>query len=109
MGTIFEKLLLTSVVSDDVKGNDTLLYLLDSSGYVVWMSSSEQSQVNGRSFAKIQPVVFADMVVKGVFIVGNFMGYEPKPCKLCEIVHSITPACLDNAAFSMHKVCVYSF
>ena len=102
MDAVLDKLLPTT---DDGR-NNTLLYLLDSNGFIVWMSDSEQLQMSGQRFNKFQPLVFDDMVNKSVFIVGTFMGYEPKPCEAYGMPHSVTTACLDSAASSMHKVCL---
>lgn len=83
--------------------NVSLFYLLDFNGFVVWTSDAEQLQVGGHQFAELQPLVFEDMVNNSVFIMGRFMGYEPKPCGAPQ---SVTTACsMDSAASSLHKVC----
>jgi hypothetical protein len=93
-------------LSNDTGGHNESFYLLDSSGFVVWTSDAEQLQVGGHQFAKLQPLVFEDMVNNSVFIRKLFMGHEPKPCGVYSIPHSVTTACLDSAASSMHKVCL---
>ncbi len=99
--TVLDQLLSTS---DDAGGHNESFYLLDSSGFVVWTSDAEQLQVRGHRFAKLQPLVFEDMVNNSVFIRKLFMGHEPKPCGAYSMPHSFTTACLDSAASSMHKV-----
>lgn len=85
--------------------NNASFYLLDSNGFVVWTSEREQSQMGGQHFAELQPLVFANMVNKSVFIAGTFTGYEPRPCEVYSRSHSATTACLGSAAPSLHKVC----
>lgn len=91
---------------NDAEGHNVSFYLLDSNGFVVWTSDAEHLQVGGQQFAKLQPLVFEDMVNNSVFIRSRFMGYEPKPCGIYSMPHSATTACLDSAASSLHKVCL---
>ena len=92
---------------NDARGHNVIsFYLLDFNGFVVWTSDAERLQVGGQQFAKLQPLVFADMVNNSVFIRSQFMGYEPKPCGIYSMPHSATTACLDSAASSLHKVCL---
>lgn len=99
--TILDQLLPTNDA-----GGHVSVYLLDSSGFVVWTSDADQLQVGGQLFAKLQPLVFEDMVNNSVFIRRLFMGHEPKPCGIYTMPHSVTAACLDSAATSVHKVCL---
>ena len=98
--TILDQRLPTS----DAGGHNVSVYLLDSSGFVVWTSNADQLQVGGQQFAKLHPLVFEDMVNNSVFIRKLFMGHEPKPCGIYTMPHFITAACLDSAATSVHKV-----
>ena len=100
--TILDQRLPTS----DAGGHNVSVYLLDSSGFVVWTSNADQLQVGGQQFAKLHPLVFEDMVNNSVFIRKLFMGHEPKPCGIYTMPHFITAACLDSAATSVHKVCL---
>ena len=85
-------------------GGQNVSYLLDSSGFVVWTSDAEWLQVGGQHFTSLQPIIFEDMVNKSVFIRRQFVGYESKPCGVYSMPHSVTTACLDSAASSLHKV-----
>ena len=103
LSTSFDDFLDKRLPKHDAGGDNVSFYLLDSNSFVVWMSDAEQLQVGGQQFAKLQPLVFEDMVNNGVFIMGQFLGYEPKPCGAPQ---SVTTACsMDSAASSLHKVC----
>lgn len=110
IGTVFNKLVLKTVVSDAVgnhtDGSGRALYLLDSNGFVVWMSDDQHFQAYSQLFAKLQPIVFADLLNKSVFAVRKFAAYGPIPCDLCDDNHIVSTDCLDKTAFSMHKVIV---
>lgn len=109
VGVILDHLSLKAVVSDALTnptgGNDTLLYILDSNGFIVWISDDQQSHLFSQSFAYVQPIVFADMVNRSVFIVGEFAACGPKPCVPCDT----DPATASRyiAAASMLKVNIY--
>ena len=110
VGVVIDKQNLTDIVSDTVMSHyetsDGTLYLLDSNGFIVWMSDDQYSQAYSQPFAKYQPEVFDDMIKKGIFIAGHFTKYGPRPC--CTCGENIT-TCLDNAAYSIHKVEYWAF
>ena len=95
VGIVLDEVLLNTVVSDTIAssigGSDSLLYLLDSNGFILWVSSDvEQSQMYSQLFAKYQPMVFADIVNSSAFIVGTFATYGPKPCEPCSTDHNVS-------------------
>ena len=108
IGIVFDELVLKTVVSDAVvnhtEGSSGALYLLDSNGFVVWMSDDQHFQAYSQLFAKLQPIVFADLLNKSVFIVRKFAACGPTPCDLCDEDHIVNTDCLDKTVFSMHKV-----
>lgn len=113
IGTVVDNLVLKTVVSDAVVGNHTegsggTLYLLDSNGFVVWMSDGQHSQAYSQLFAEVHPIVFADMLNKSVFVVGKFAAYGPIPCELYDKDHIVATDYLDNAAFSVPKVIIFA-
>lgn len=105
LNKLFLKTVMSDILASCTVGNYSSLYLLDSNGFIVW-SSEDEEQLNmySQPFARYQPVVFADMVNKSVFVVGNFAGYEPRPCDFFSTYCTVTTTSQKNGAFSVNKV-----
>ena len=113
IGTVFDKLVLKTVFSDAVmnhtEGSGRALYLLDSNGFVVWMSDDQYFQTYSQLFAKLQPIVFDDMLNKSVFNVRKIAACGPIPCDLYDEDHIVNTDCLDKTVFSIHKVIIFFY